>query len=538
MKSARKKVIQALVDLYLLYLNPQLTSAVRLRAERKNKTIQSMPRHILLHGILLPTLFTTLVYSALALPLRMEQAPLVLDIYILFLGILTISQSFFSFYNIFYDSQDIEFLLPLPVSPREIYFSKMITVFLGYVSGLLPTTALCILYFIKIHFSLPLIILMSVLSFLLINGLSLFLTVILIEILTKTSLLFRFKKSVISFLYMIIQIGSVVAFLIANNIATRKFSAQDFNGPTAYGPITGLFSSSSGRLILAVIALATLVISALYFSRLSTSYLNKYMTLKSYQAVKKTRRKTVFLNKRRILSRLNFCTIKDPTILGQLLFSPLFLLIIPLSGLMGLFSHIQKPEAFVYVILLVSFTAYMTLVFNHTGFSYPRYALSLDNTNLEYIRALPITYWEYIKHKIYFAVKLEFLFQALFIIGLSLFLRLSFLWLVLCLLLSLLLNAISCTALVLLDALKPTTGWINTQSLAESEGKFKIFVKQMLILMGGMVLVYAPASVFLMTHQTLISLLILIGFIVLYIATTLFVIYNRKKRLTGGQYEF
>lgn len=91
----------------------------------KNKNIVGKVILYILLGAYLMGIFAFLFYGLISTLKQANQESMFIGIFLLGLALLTIIQSIISSTNVFYFSKDIEYILPLPLKPKEILISKL-----------------------------------------------------------------------------------------------------------------------------------------------------------------------------------------------------------------------------------------------------------------------------------------------------------------------------------------------------------------------------------------------------------------------------
>lgn len=91
----------------------------------KNKSIVGKVILYIILGAYLMGIFAFLSYGLIITLKQVNQETMFIGIFFLGLALLTIIQSIISATNIFYFSKDIEYILPLPLKPKEILISKL-----------------------------------------------------------------------------------------------------------------------------------------------------------------------------------------------------------------------------------------------------------------------------------------------------------------------------------------------------------------------------------------------------------------------------
>ena len=117
-------------------------------SENNKKT--SKAGKVILYGILLVYLmaiFGFISYGLITTLQQVQQESMVIGIFLLGLALLTIIQSIVSATNVFYFSKDLEYILPLPLKPREILISKLNVILVTeYIMELIFAVAPIIVY--------------------------------------------------------------------------------------------------------------------------------------------------------------------------------------------------------------------------------------------------------------------------------------------------------------------------------------------------------------------------------------------------------
>lgn len=117
-------------------------------SENNKKTSQI--GKVILYGILLVYLmgiFGFLSYGLITTLQQVHQEAMFIGIFLLGLALLTIIQSIISATNVFYFSKDLEYILPLPLKPREILISKLNVILVTeYIMELIFAVAPIIVY--------------------------------------------------------------------------------------------------------------------------------------------------------------------------------------------------------------------------------------------------------------------------------------------------------------------------------------------------------------------------------------------------------
>ena len=133
-----------LFKINLLYANPQAVTSLQKRQEKKKKANFSIVNAMLRQQLLILILFTVL-YSYLFIGVNYKANPGVLTLYLLTFTVMGLVQTFTALYSTFYDSKDSKVYLPLPLKPSEVFLAKTLSGFMTGMTFMVPLLSLLLL---------------------------------------------------------------------------------------------------------------------------------------------------------------------------------------------------------------------------------------------------------------------------------------------------------------------------------------------------------------------------------------------------------
>ena len=134
----RLKIIQQLVNVNIIYAS-QPAQIARLRAKQAKKpdVKLNVARKSVLNYLTLGFFYFVLFGLLFSVYDFVNQPAFFVNMVALF-SLMTISQGFMSFYNVFYESKDLQFYRPYAFSDAEVIAGKSISVILTLLMAILP----------------------------------------------------------------------------------------------------------------------------------------------------------------------------------------------------------------------------------------------------------------------------------------------------------------------------------------------------------------------------------------------------------------
>ena len=244
----------------LLYANPTIT-ANAMNKKRYGDTPEEIFRGLLTKSYLMSSLFIFIVYTLVFLVAPLREAPYILDYILLVFFLLSVLQTFTHYFNVFYVSKDIEGYMALPIEESIIYKAKMAVVAIGTIQMAIPVWSTSAIYGYKMGLGL-MSILYGFIEFILAGALVVIVNMILMELLAKTSVLYRFKNGIITTINIVASISNIAIIIFLQTSRARNLDIYQLGGKEDYGILSGLMKSHLGNLLL--IGIMALVIFGVY----------------------------------------------------------------------------------------------------------------------------------------------------------------------------------------------------------------------------------------------------------------------------------
>ena len=446
--------------------------------------------------------FFLVIFGINFLMIDFKENPSVFDFMFVMLVVMNVVQTNSSYYNIFYESDDVSMYAPLPISLRDVYFSKLV--------GVGATTAI-------FDFALiPLIAsylhstglgghnpwanwgISTVISFVFAVGITMILIVFnsyLNALLTSKKVFVRNKKLVQTISQVILVLSAACAGIGFSLISRR---------PQLFAHVPRLLSSAMSTRLGVLVTTGCLLILAcalwwLMMKNIAANYGKNVEFITTVTAEKegedKAKRKIQIggsLNKQ--LIKFNLGLIADPTLLVQIVGNgPLMSVLMLFTMNFAMSEYDGGATGFGYGFAVIMGTIIGTMS-NLSILSLPAVMFSLEKENADYIRSLPISRSRYFRLKIVLAVMV---IAPMVLIPLEIIL-----WIKGCSLFNMLLGAaayiLEAVPLAIIfgayDAKNVYTNWHNVADLISGSRKTKAVV---------LILVFFPFSVALLVMSLL-----------------------------------
>lgn len=385
-----------LIKVNLRYANPQQTN----QARKKGKSGSSLTRSLLLQYLFSMAIFMV-IYGMSMVLIDFSRLPGFFTYYVALFGILAFSQGITVIYNVFFESQDLQAYMPLPIPQSEIFLAKILVVSLTVMPFVFPMWVVFLLTGIRSGIFLPLTILLVTLLFLMMLAIIFGLCCVIVFGLTRTRFFKEHKKIVTSGLLvvsMVIAIGGILYM----NMNSVDFETTTIDRTTislllpiyyiASVPFSGAGAVSLlgliGALVIALGAVRVMVLPKLY-EQLTVASTGKSSGKRRYKANQ---------NLRQLLISYNQQLVKEPNLIMQVLSNSIlmpviFIVTFAFSGAVNL-SQIDYRMTGVVFVAGIGLSAMMV---NPTSFI--SNLISLDQENFQFIRSLPLSLRAYLRTK-------------------------------------------------------------------------------------------------------------------------------------------
>ena len=381
-----------LFKINLLYANPQAVTSLQKRQEKKKKANFSIVNAMLRQQLLILIIFT-IIYSYLFVGIDYKANPGVLTLYLLTFSVMGLLQTFTALYSTFYDSKDSKVYLPLPLKPSEVFLAKTLSGFMVGMTFMVPILSLLILAYWQ--FIGPLGIPVGLFAFILCLFINLVLSVVLANSIGTMIVRSSRQKLYSSILMTLSTILIMLPIMMVGFLNGYIKGAGHVNFPLLPYP-RGYYDVvaaplSMETLLNLYLPLGLVFILAYWFYKVR---MPRYFHEAIYnQKARKTQAKAVTQSQRQVLVRHHLSTLGNPTLIINTYVVPVLYMIMLGGG--AVFLKDLGPDYFGLMLLVgVAFG-----FFSAQPTSFLGVATSLEGTNFDFIRSLPINTGDYLRQK-------------------------------------------------------------------------------------------------------------------------------------------
>ncbi|WP_125772095.1 hypothetical protein [Companilactobacillus furfuricola] len=488
-----KQQLKALLSVNLRLLNPQVTNKYR----SKGQTGRGLTQRIIFN-LMVTTFAFVIVYGFVMIPIVVNKSAALFTYFAGIYLIFGISQSLTGISNVFFAQKDLQDYLPLPISPREVFASKIIVVTMN----ILPFTITLLLLFLMTSWSfgifLPTAIVMSLILFIIITVIIELICALIIFLLSKTRFFQANQSLIMNALLMITIVIAVVGILFINNQMDGQDPGQ-LNGYTIgiLLPLFNLFKQplAVGSLIhwAILIALAAgliLLLKKIVISQLTAQLIN------ISSAPHNQRRKPALKSKKTIgrsLFSYNLKLLKEPNLLVQVFSSSLLLPVIFIFSLS--FTTINSGLGIKWIgVFFVGGLLLSGVTMNQT--SLISNLISLDRSNFDFVASLPLSLKDYLKNKFHFGLLAQIIINSILIVLMGFMYKFGIL-----MTFSSLLGSVVGTYLIgqfyfSRDYRLRTTNWTNiTELFNRGGGNLAMILTMVIVILVGLIIIVAYSMI-------------------------------------------
>lgn len=429
--------IWELIKINILYSNPQsVTAAKRKKERRANKHFSAYKSLMQQQGIL--CLVFSAIYIYLYTGIDFRHYPGYFSAYIGIFMIVSLFSGFSALYGIFYESNDTKIYAPLPIKSSELYVAKVISSFGMTAVFLTPLISLLFIAYKQLRgiiWAIPLTVLMFSILFLSTTILTLYLNALVGKIIVRS----RHRKLISTILMSISTVASVGVILYMNVVNTQdtmqgrilsdRLSLPYFRGgyDVVQAPFQTLALLHFWLPLLIMLLLAVGVVTYLI-----PSYFREVIYAPKPSAKKKeTRIKHRSLPS--VMVRHHLSTLQSATLLVQTYLMPLFYVAIFITPVLTSGVSFTQLSSDYFGVALVVGAMFGGL--SCTANTFVGVGVSLERSDLIFIKSLPINLKGFLVQKYLVLVSLQasvpalaYLVISLFVLKLPLVLTLAFWW--------------------------------------------------------------------------------------------------------------
>lgn len=425
----RWKLVGELTKVNLLYANPQMIEKKRNKeAETGKPSKVSAYKSVLGQNLLMFVIFFFLFFVTMSIGINYADYPGLFTINVLVFLMMSFLQSFLIVYNLFYESKDLEYYLPLPFKSSEIFVAKLSVLALMISPYLVPVLGLFVLLGLSTDNVYLLSVIGAVLLFLLLVAILVLVSFLLVHFMTRLAV-FRKNKNVVStVLYTVSSIGMIVAILFLTNNplgGDTTLPGQLIPDSKAIPFIESFYTllvypfHLEGWLGLAGWLAVLIALSIVVYKWVIPNFYGEQKDSAENETQEQTEQpiqnKKPFIGSRvknakpesvnRILWKYNAGLIQDGTLIMQFISSKILFPVLLLGPtLWGGLDLSSIPLDYWGVFFFGGFIyAFLTL----NSISIVGVIISLDRENFLYMKSLPFSMKRYLKQKLWFAYAIE-----------------------------------------------------------------------------------------------------------------------------------
>ena len=427
----RLKMVRRLVDVNIIYATqPAQLAKFRKKQEKDptrkvNVSAQSIRTYIFI-GLLYLFLFGIL---SSANDFGSSPGPFV-NMITLF-ALLAISQGLMSFYNVFYESKDLQFYRPYAFSDAEVIAGKSISVILVLLMALLPMLSYFIILPIQAGGNVLVGLLLGLLCAMILLSILFLGTLFLSHLITKSAVFKKHTSLVSNLIIGLSSLISIGAYLYINMLQSEHSVAGDLvTQPSIFPPIevfhTFILNPLDSAALVGMLAwvLVLAVLLWLVKSQVLPHFYDAALEVSSSHAVKE-RVSQMKLGDQKAFHRFTVSyhkrLLSDGTLLTQVIF---MMAIFPYLFTFGLFLGASRASLQIenyltpQYLLPLSLIAFMIGVFNSVE-SLTSIGISLERENFAYLRALPIDFKRYCLKKFWILFSVQSALPIVLLVGVS-----------------------------------------------------------------------------------------------------------------------
>ena len=413
----RLKIIQQLVNVNIIYASqPAQIAKLRAKQAKKPDVKLNVARRSVLNYLFLGLVYFLIFGLLFSIYDFVHQPAFFVNMVALF-SLMTISQGFMSFYNVFYESKDLQSYRPYAFSEAEIIVGKSISVILTLLIAILPMFS----YFLVLAFQggnpflgLPL----ALLAILILSSVITFLILIAVHFITKTAFFRKYKTILSNVILALVSVGSFFLYFMINQMNSRsvvnRTEVKAFFPPVQafYDFILHPFHTASLLGFLGWVAVAALLFFIVKTKVIPEFYEAALMTGSSVG--KRERVHDINIaeakNLKKFVWHYNIRLLSEGSVIMQAIFMSAFLPYIVIFSMgMGMIQGGLSLTSYLGPRFLLPMMALAVLIatLNSGGSNLTAIGISLERENFDYLKVLPFDLKQYIRLKFWqlFAVQ-------------------------------------------------------------------------------------------------------------------------------------
>lgn len=441
----RKSAFAHMFWINLLYANPMTSSNVTGRKKFQNRERAISP--LILRNYMIGTVVILVLYGAMFYGTNFFAMPSFLDSLLGIITLMNLVNNFTLFFNVFYESNDADSYMSLPISSKTVFLSKLSVV--GITSAQLSVMVIPLFtkFFYDMGSNLFVAILMGLVNFILFSAFTICLNIGLMLLMAKTSLLTKLRTKIIVILTVIAMAANIGLIILIQDY-TRDSINQSYFGLVGVSdlPISSLLIEPYGELIFVGVAVAIIAITYLILARIGIKGL--YKNIRRIQQgrfdgqdekakLKEEKSKAKLMKSDgisvptkirppfKIMLKHNMSLLKNGTLIAQLLVPILMPVIVVLPQI----GNLQHPVVNFFLqqhgVSFMMIMGTIVAVIGNAGNSISAMLISLDGTMYEYIKSLPLSRKSYINMKYLTSVVIQSVLPSITLLVFGLFMEMN-----------------------------------------------------------------------------------------------------------------
>lgn len=441
----RKSAFAHMFWINLLYANPMTSSNVTGRKKFQNRERAISP--LILRNYMIGTVVILVLYGAMFYGTNFFAMPSFLDSLLGIITLMNLVNNFTLFFNVFYESNDADSYMSLPISSKTVFLSKLSVV--GITSAQLSVMVIPLFtkFFYDMGSNLLVAILMGLVNFILFSAFTICLNIGLMLLMAKTSLLTKLRTKIIVILTVIAMAANIGLIILIQDY-TRDSINQSYFGLVGVSdlPISSLLIEPYGELIFVGVAVAIIAITYLILTRIGIKGL--YKNIRRIQQgrfdgqdekakLKEEKSKAKLMKSDgisvptkirppfKIMLKHNMSLLKNGTLIAQLLVPILMPVIVVLPQI----GNLQYPVVNFFLqqhgVSFMMIMGTIVAVIGNAGNSISAMLISLDGTMYEYIKSLPLSRKSYINMKYLTSVVIQSVLPSITLLVFGLFMEMN-----------------------------------------------------------------------------------------------------------------
>ena len=441
----RKSAFAHMFWINLLYANPMTSSNVTGRKKFQNRERAISP--LILRNYMIGKVVILVLYGAMFYGTNFFAMPSFLDSLLGIITLMNLVNNFTLFFNVFYESNDADSYMSLPISSKTVFLSKLSVV--GITSAQLSVMVIPLFtkFFYDMGSNLLVAILMGLVNFILFSAFTICLNIGLMLLMAKTSLLTKLRTKIIVILTVIAMAANIGLIILIQDY-TRDSINQSYFGLVGVSdlPISSLLIEPYGELIFVGVAVAIIAITYLILTKIGIKGL--YKNIRRIQQgrfdgqdekakLKEEKSKAKLMKSDgisvptkirppfKIMLKHNMSLLKNGTLIAQLLVPILMPVIVVLPQI----GNLQHPVVNFFLqqhgVSFMMIMGTIVAVIGNAGNSISAMLISLDGTMYEYIKSLPLSRKSYINMKYLTSVVIQSVLPSITLLVFGLFMEMN-----------------------------------------------------------------------------------------------------------------